>query len=161
PKGVQMFHRSVTPEFVVDDDRADRVVLQFPPNHHGGNVVFFQVAENLNVYKQPVSQHNQRFHPPVQQHFQIPLEAGSLVLDVGQDGQIRRLVERVLNAAQHERAEGVRRVEHHDPNRVAAPAAQRTRKQVGTVAQPFGGAFNTFLGGGRNVAGQRSVVQHN
>jgi len=42
---------------------------------------------------------------------------------------------------------------------VAAPAAQRARKQVGTVAEMLGGFVDASFGGVGNVASQRRVVQ--
>src|SRR5208282_1152931 len=44
---------------------------------------------------------------------------------------------------------------------VAATAAQGAGKQVGTIAQFLRRAFDAFLGSGGDIAGQRSVVQHN
>src|SRR5260370_13913133 len=42
---------------------------------------------------------------------------------------------------------------------MAAAAAQRPRKQIGTVSELLGGTMDFFLGRVGNVAGQRGVVQ--
>ena len=100
-----------------------------------------------------------RFDAAVEQHLQIALEAAALVVHVGENGQVRRLVERVLDAAQDQRAVRVGHVEDHDADGVAALAAQRAGELVGTVSELLGGALDAFLGDGRDVARQRRVVQ--
>src|ERR1035441_5153313 len=157
---MEMFEGGASADGIVDEHGADLVVLELPTDRRGGNVVLLQVGEDVDVHKQPVGQDDQAFDTAVEQHFQIAFEAAALVVDIGKDGKVRGLKERVLNAAQHQRAIRVGHVEHHDAHGVAAAAAQRARKQIGTVSELLGGAMNFSFGSVGNVAGQRGVVQH-
>ena len=80
-------------------------------------------------------------------------------MDVGEDREERRLVESVFDAAQHECAVRVGHVENHDADSMAAAAAQRARKQVGTIAEMLGGFVDASFGGIGNVTGERRVVE--
>src|SRR6267143_4043219 len=154
-----MFESGARAQIIVDDHRTDVVVLEFAAHGHGRNVVLLQIGENVDVHKQPVREDDQAFDAAVEQHFKIALEAAALVVDVGEDGEERRLVKSVLDAAQHERAVRVGHVENHDTDSVTAPAAQRARKQVGTIAKMLGGFLDASFGGVWNVAGEWRVVQ--
>ena len=156
---VQVLEREVTADFVVDDDRTDRVGLEFAADHRRGNAAFLQIAEQVDVEKEPVGENDQRLDAAVEQHLQIALETAALVVHVGENGKIRRLVERVLDAAQHQRAVRIGHVKHHDADGVAAFAAQRAGKLVGTVSEFLGGTLDSLLGDSRDVARQRRVVQ--
>ena len=101
-----MFERHVAADFVVDDDGTDGVGFQFAADHRGGDAAFFQIAEQVDIEEEPVGQHDEGFDAAVEQHFQIALEAAALVVHVGEDGKIRRLVQRIFDAAQHQRAVG-------------------------------------------------------
>ena len=81
------------------------------------------------------------------------------MVDVGQHGQVVRLVERVFDAAKNQGAEGVGHVEDHDSDGVAALAPQGTRELVRTIAQLLRGALDAFLGDRRDVTRQGRVVQ--
>jgi precorrin isomerase len=65
---------------------------------------------------------------------------------VSENGQKRRLVECIFDAAQHQRAVRIGHVEDHDSDGVAAAAAQRAGEQVGAVAQLRGSALDAALG---------------
>src|SRR6266481_2953712 len=157
---MEMFESGARSQIIVDDHRADVVVLQFAAHGHGRNVVLLQVGEDVDVHKQPVREDDQAFDAAVEQHFQIALEAAALVVYIGQNGEERRLVKSILDAAQHERAVRVGHVENHDADGVTAPAAQRPRKQVGSVPEMLGGFVDASFGGVRNVTGERRVVQY-
>src|SRR4029077_4179146 len=156
---IQVFESGARAQIIVDDHRTDIVVLEFAAHGHGRNVVLLQIGQDVDVYKQPVREDDQAFDAAVEKHFQITLEAAARVVHVGGDGEERRLVESVFDAAQHERAVRVGHVENHDSDGVAAPATQRARKQVGTVAEMLGGFVDASFGSVRNVAGERRVVQ--
>ena len=158
---IEMFERGVGSDFIVDDDGADGIGFEFASDHDGGDAAFFEIGEDVDVDEQPVGQDDEGFDAAVEQHFEIALEAAALVVNVGEDGQVGRLVESVLDAAENQSAVGIGHVEDHDADGVAALAAQGAGKQVGTVAELLGGAFDAFLGGVGDVAGQRSVVQNN
>ena len=143
-----MFERKVAADFVIDDHRTHRVAFKFAADEHGGDAALFQIGEQVDIEKKPVGENNQAFDAAVEQHLEIALEAAALIVHVGENRQVRGLVERVFDAAQHQRAVGVGHVEDHDANGVAAFAAQRAGKLVGTVAQLFGGALDAFLGTG-------------
>ena len=158
-QGVQVLESQLAADFVVDDDRTHGVVFQFAADHGNGDAAFFQVGEQIDIEKEPVGNDDQSFDAAVQQHFQVALEAAALVVDVGQDGQVVRLVERVFDAAKNQGAEGVGHVEDHDTDGVAALAAQGTRELVGTIAELLRGALDAFLGDGGNIARQGRVVE--
>ena len=113
-----------------------------------GMLLFSRSAKQVDIEKKPVGQNDQAFDAAVEQHFEIALEAAALVVHVGEDGQVRSLVERVFDAAQHQRAVGIGHVEDHDADGVAALAAQRAGKLVGAIAQLFRGALDALLGYG-------------
>src|SRR2546422_9049433 len=50
-------------------------------------------------------------------HLEVTLEAMRLVVRVGQHGQVRRLIERILDAAENGRTERVGQIEDHDADR--------------------------------------------
>ena len=160
-EGMKMLEREIAADFVIDDDRTHGVAFELEADDRGGNAAFFKVGEQVDIEEEPVGENDETFDAAVEQHFQIALEAAALVVNVGEDGQVRRLVERVLNAAENQRAVGVGHVEDHDADGVAALAAQGAGELVGTVAEFFGGALDFFLGDGRDVAGERRVVQDN
>src|SRR5262249_43834684 len=93
-------------------------------------------------------------------HFQVALKAAALVVDVGENGKVGRLIERVFDAAQDQRAVRVGHVEDHDSDSVAALAAERAGKEVRPVTQLLGRLFDSLLGFGRNIAGKRRIVKH-
>ena len=154
-----MFERGPGARNIVYDHRADFVVLELAAHGRGGNVVLLQIREHINIDKQPVGENYQTLDAAVEQHFEIAFEAAALIVHVREDREERRLVECVLDAAQHQRAVRVGHVEHHHADGVAAPAAQGAREQVGTVAEMRGRFLDASLGGVGNVSGQGSVVQ--
>src|SRR5258708_32031383 len=156
---IQVFESGARAQIIVDDHRTDIVVLEFAAHGHGWNVVLLQIGEDIDVHKQPVREDDQAFDAAVEQHFQIALEAAALVVHIGEDGEERRLVESVFDAAQHECAVRVGHVENHDADSVAAAAAQRAGKQVRTIPEVLGGFVDASFGGVGNVAGERRVVQ--
>src|SRR5271155_1459371 len=130
---VEMLEREVTANFVVDDDRTHRVPFEFAANDGGGDAALFQIREQVDIEKEPVGEDDQALDAAVEQHLEIALEAAALIMHVGEDGQVRGLVERVFNAPQYQRAVGIGHVEDHDADGVAALAAQRAGKLVWTV----------------------------
>src|SRR5229473_1500521 len=158
-KGMEMFEGGARACGIIYDHGADIVVLELAADGRSGNVVLLQIGEDVDVDEKPVGEDDQAFDAAVEQHFEIALEAAALVVHVGEDGKIRRLVESVFDAAQHERAVRIGHVENHDADGVAAAATQGARKQVGTVAEVLGGFVDASFGGVGNVASQRRVVQ--
>src|SRR5882757_4477404 len=144
---------------IVHDQGADMVVLEFTSHYGGGNFAFLDVGQHVDIKEEPVRQYHQTFDAAVEKHFKIAFKAIAFVMHIGKDRQERRLIESVLHAAQHERAVWVGHVGDHDPDRVAATAAQRAREQVGTIAELRGGALDSTLGSIWNVASQGRVVQ--
>jgi len=100
------------------------------------------------------------FDAAVEQHFEVTLEAAALVVHVGENGKIRSLVQRVLDAAQHQRAIGIGHIENHDADGVAALAAQRSCELIGAVAKFFGGALDALFSDGGDIARQWRVIQN-
>src|ERR1700733_9851334 len=113
-QGVKMLEGGVGAQFVVDHDGADGIILQFASNHHGGDAALFQIREDIDVHEKPVGQNDQGFDAAVEQHFQIALEAAAFVVDVGEYGEVGRLVERILDAAENQSAVRIRHVEDHN-----------------------------------------------
>ena len=95
--------------------------------------------------KHPVGNDNKRFHPTVEQHFQVALEAASLVMHIGQNWKIGRLVESVFDTAKDHRTERIGHVEDHDADRVTALAAQRTRKLVRAISELLRRPLDAFF----------------
>src|SRR5580693_3129597 len=154
-----MLEGQITADFIVHDDGTDRVGLQLAANHGGRDAAFFQIPEQVDIEKEPVGNHDQPFDAAVEQKLKIALEAGALVVHVGEDGKVRRLVKRVFDATQHQRAKRIGHVEHHDSDGVAALAAQGAGKLIRPVAKFLGGALDPFLGDGWNVTRQGSVIE--
>src|SRR5271155_2569547 len=131
---IQMFERRARSQIIVHDYRADIVIFQFASHNRGGNVVLLEIGKHVDVDEQPVGENDEPLDAAVQQHFEIAFEAASLVVYIRKYGKKRRLVKRVLDATQHQRAVWISHVENHDADGLAAPSTQRARKQVGTVA---------------------------
>src|SRR5215472_6114971 len=146
-------------DFVVDDDGADGISLQLASDHRGGDAAFFEIAEQVNVEEDPVRNDDEGFNTAVEEHLEVTLEAAALVVDVGEDGKIGRLIESVLDTAENHGAERVGHVEDHDTDGVAALAAERTGELVGAVSELLGGAFDALFGYSRDVTRQGRVVQ--
>src|SRR5438270_7238246 len=146
--------------FVVHDHRTDRIRLEFAADHGRRYAVFFQIAQQVDVEKQPVCNHDQGLDAAIEQHLQITLEAAALIVYVRENGQIRRLVESIFDAPQNEGTERVRHVEDHDSDGMAALAAKGAGKLVGTVSQLLRRALDAFLGDSRDVTRQRRIVQN-
>src|SRR5436305_12908654 len=127
-EGVQVLESQLAADLVVDDDRTHSVVFQFAADHGDGNAAFFQVCEQIDVEKEPIGNDDQSFDAAVQQHFQVAFETAALIVDVGQHGQVVRLVERVFDAGKNQGAERAGHVEDHDSDSMAALAAQGTRE---------------------------------
>src|SRR5438874_1659053 len=96
---MEMLERQPSSRFVVHHHRAYRIPRHLPADRRRGDVSLAQVGQQLDVYEKPVGHHNQRFHVVLQQHFQIALEPGSLVVRIGKNWHVRRLIERVLDSA--------------------------------------------------------------
>src|SRR5258708_14027605 len=107
---VQVFNRGVSAQFVVHNNRTDRVVLQLAPNQRGWNAALLQVRQNIDVYEQPVRHHDQSFHLPLQQHLQVSLKPPALIMHIGEDRQERGLVEGILDPPPNQGAESIRHV---------------------------------------------------
>jgi tetratricopeptide (TPR) repeat protein len=155
----EMLESGASSLVVIDDHGADAVGFEFAADDGSGNVVLFEIGEEINVDKEPVGEDDEAFDAAIEHHFEIALEAAAIVVDVGEDGKERRLVEGILDSAKNQGAVGVGHVEDHDSHGVAAPAAQRAGKKVGTVSQLRGGALDAGFSGVGNVARKRRVVE--
>src|SRR6202034_3598361 len=157
---VQMFERHMAADLVVDDHRTDRLRLQFAADHGRWNAALFEIAQQVDIEKEPVGQDSQGFDAAVEQHFQIALETAAFVVHIGENGKIGGLVESVFNATENESTERIGHVKNHDSDRMAALAAQGARELVGPVPELLRRALNALFGDGRNVAGQWRIVEH-
>ena len=60
-KGIEMLHGEVGASFVIHHDGADRASAQFPADHDGGNIAFFEIGEEFDVNEQPVGNDDKAF----------------------------------------------------------------------------------------------------
>ena len=160
PQGVQMFERHATASLVVHHHGAHRIARQLPADRSRRNIPFAQIGQHMNINDQPVRHHDQRFHVVLQEHLQVALKTIPLVMRVGKDRHIRRLIQRVFNPAHHRRAERIRNVEEHQPHRVAALTAEKPRHCIWPVAEFLRGFFDPFLCSGSDVPCQRRIIQN-
>src|SRR5439155_14576410 len=123
------------------------------------NAALLEIGKYININKKPVGENYERFHPAVEQHFQIALEPCTLIMNVGQNWKVRGLVQRIFNTAQNQSAKRVGHIENHHTDRVASLAAQRARKYIGAVAELLCRPLNSLLGGDGNVTGKWGVVE--
>ncbi len=156
-----MLEGEVASDFVVDDDGADGVGFELASDHGGGDAAFFEIAEEIDIEEDPVGDDDESLDATIEQHLEITLETAAFVVDVGENREIGRLVERVLDAAKNQGAERVGHVEDHDADGMAALAAQGAGELVGAVSELLGGALDALFGDSRNVARQGRVVQDN
>ena len=159
-EGMQMLEREEASDFVVDDDRTHGIAFEFAGDQSGRDAAFFQIGEHVDIEKEPVGKNDEALDAAIKQHFEIAFETATFVVNIGEDGQVGSLVERVFDAAQNQRAIGIGHVEDHDADRMAALAAQRPGKLVGAVAELFRGTLDALFGRRGNVSRERSVVQH-
>ncbi len=154
-----MFKRHASARFVVHHHGAYCIAGQLPANRRGRNISFAQVSQYMNINHQPVGHHNQCFDVMLQQHFQVTLEAVALVMRVGKNRYVGRLIKRVLNPAHHRGTERIGNVEEHQPHSMAALAPKKPRHRIRPVTKLLGHFLNAFFCGGSDVARQRRVVQ--
>ena len=115
----------------------------------------------MNVYEEPVGYDDQCLDVMLQQHFKVSFKPVSLVVGVGENWHVRRLIEPVLDAPQNRRAKGIRNIEEHHSDTVAPFAAKKTRHCIWPVAELFGDFLDAFFCGWRDVPRQWRIVQHN
>src|SRR5258708_9893409 len=151
---------SVASAFVIDGHRTGGVGLQLAPDDDRRNLRLLQVRQHRDVKIEPVGEHNQRFYATLQQHLQITLKTAALVMRIGEYRQVGNLIKGILDTAKDGRAIGISHVEHHQSDGTVAAAAQRLGKNIGTVTQASGRFLNFAFGRKRNIAGERSVVEH-
>ncbi len=152
-EGVQVLEGGTGAEGVVDDDGADLLVLQFAADDGGGNFAFLEIRQHVDVEVGPVGEDDQTFDAAIEKHFQITLETGAVIVNVGENGEEGSFVQTVLDAAQDERAVGVGHVEDHHAHGVTAATAERAGEEVRAITELSGGALDTGLGRIGNVAG--------
>jgi hypothetical protein len=126
-----------------------------------GILNLLQIAQHVDIHEQPIRNHDQRFHPAIEQHFQIALEAAALVVYVGEDWQERSLVKRALDPPQDRCAVGIGHVENHHPDRARTLVAQGARKHIRPIAELMGGPPNSVFGRVGYITSERRIVQHN
>ena len=156
-----MLERQPPAPFVVHHHGTHRVAGKLPANCCGGNITFRKIRQQVNVNEEPVRDHNQCFDVTVQDHFQITLEPVPLIVRVRKNRYVRGLVQRVFNPAQNGRTKWIGDVEEHHAHAVRSFAAQETGHRVRPVTQLPRGLFNFFLGGRRDISGERCIVQNN
>src|SRR5580700_6794330 len=151
-ESVQMFEREVASDFIVDDHRTHRVPFQFATYKSRGDAALFQIGEQVDIEKKPVSEDDQAFDAAVEQHLEVALEAAALVVYVSENWQVGSLVESVLDASEHERTVRIGHVEDHDADGVAPFTAQGAGELIGTIAQLFRSTLDALLSHRRNIA---------
>ena len=119
-----MLDGRVRSRLIIDDHRTDILSLQFAPDHNGRNGVFLQISQYVDIQKQPIGEDDQPLDSSIQQHFQIAFKTAPFVVCVGKNWHIRRLVQRILNPAQNQRAVGIGHVKNHESDGVTALATQ-------------------------------------
>ena len=99
PQVIKVFERQPSARFVIHHYRAHGIPRHFPANRGRRNVSLAKVRQELDVYEEPVSDYDQRFHVMLEKHFEVALEARSLVVRVGKNRYVGRLIKRVLDPA--------------------------------------------------------------
>jgi len=90
---------------------------------------------------------------------EVALETAALVVHVGENRQIRSLIERVFDAAQHQRAVGIGHVETMTPTVWLRLLRRERANWLGRYPSFSAARSMRLLGHRRNVACQRSVVR--
>ena len=134
-------------------------VLKLAADHHGRNIPLFEISEQIDIDEEPVRDYDERFDGTREQHLEIPFESPALVVSVGKNGQIRSLIERILDAPQNQRAERIGDIEHHHADGMVALGAKKPGDQLGSVSKLFGGPLDAVFGGSRNIARERRIIQ--
>src|ERR1700677_5079775 len=156
---MQVFHGEMRAGFVVDHHRADGTGTQFAADHDGGDVAFFDVGKEVYIHEEPVGYDDERFDGAREEHFEIAFETSALIVHVGEDGEVGGLVERVFDAAEDQGAIRVGDVEDHYADGAVAFGAEEARDDFWAIGKFFCGALDAVFGGGRDVAGERGVIE--
>src|SRR3989454_1708622 len=128
-KPVEMLKHGARARLVVHEDVADGIEFDFAPNDDRGDSPALEIGEKIDVHRKPIGDDDQPLDAAIEEHLEVTLEAMRLVVRVGQHGQVRRLIERILDAAENGRTERVGQIEDHDADGVGAAAAQVTSER--------------------------------
>src|SRR5579883_864324 len=85
-KQVKMFDGKAASEFVIHRDGADGIVFQFLPDHDSRYAALLQIAQHVNIHKQPIGKNDQRFYATIEQHLEIALKTGPVIMNIRQNG---------------------------------------------------------------------------
>jgi hypothetical protein len=77
-----LFDGGLGTQFVVHKDGTDRTGLRLAADHCSRNIVLLQIGQHIDIHEHSIRNYDQRFHPAVEQHFQIALEAAALAVYV-------------------------------------------------------------------------------
>lgn len=146
---------------IIDNDRTHAFILEFAADNGGRDLAFLKVRQHIDIEKKPVREHDQTLDAAIKKHLKVSFKTCALVVHVGEDGQIRRVEETVLDSPQYQRAVGIGHIEHHDTDGVAAATAQGTGEEIRAVSELGCGALDARLSRVGNVARQRRVIQDN
>src|ERR1700674_2392889 len=159
PELIEVLKREPSSGFVIHHYRTDRVARQLPANRCRWNIPFAEGGEQVDVHKKPVGDDDQRLDVAFEEHFKVTLEAAPLIMRVRKERNVRRLIERILDAAQDRRAKRVRDIEKHNADAMASFAAKKPRHGIRPVAELLRRFLDALLCGRCNVPRQRRAVQ--
>src|SRR3954470_20498874 len=103
----------------------DRSSLQFSANDDCRDIVFFHVGQQVDVCQYPIGNHDQAFHSLPKQNLQMALKTCPFALRVSKDGEVRSLIDSVLDALQNWRAKRIRKIKYQHPENMVSLAPQR------------------------------------
>ncbi len=93
--------------FIVNENRVHRGALQFTANDDGGDVMFLQISQQVDIGQNPVGHNNQAFNSLSQQNFKVAFKARPFALRVAQNGKIRCLIDGILDSFEDGRAKWI------------------------------------------------------
>jgi len=160
---MSQFEEMLDPEsgsgLVVDDDRTDGLG-ELAADDEGRDAALLKVSQRGDIDEKPVRDDDEGLDATLEQHFERSFESSRIIMCIGEDGDVIRLVEGALDSAQDRRAERVRNIEHHHTDGVISLAAKRSRQLIGPVAEFARNILDALLGGGTDVASKRGVVEN-
>src|SRR5262249_41543566 len=120
----QMLHRNAPAGFIVHYHRTHSICLQLRAYNYGWYPVPLQVCQQIDIYHQPVGNHDHALNTPPKQQLQIAFETAAIVMGVRKDGKMGELVQRPFNTPQDGSAIWVLDIKDHEADCGGALAAQ-------------------------------------
>src|SRR4051794_5715483 len=105
----------------------DRSSLQFSTNDDRRDIMFFHVGQQVDVCQYPIGNHDQAFHSLSEQNFQVAFKTCPFALRIGKDGQVRSLIDGVLDPLQYWRAKRIGKIKYQYSENMISLAPQRAR----------------------------------